>query len=350
MRNVNFVVLLLALCVLGCSSGEAAPKKTFTLAVSPYAGWLPWYYANDRQILKKWADHYGISINVTYTDYVPSIEAYVAGQADAVALTNIETLGVPADSGVDSSVIIVGDYSNGNDAILAREKMHLPDLKGRKVYLAERTVSQYVLTRALESAKLKESDAQVMNVSEGDIVTLARRRENVVVTWNPMVMQIEKSGANKLFDSSQIPGEIQDLLVVNSRTLKTSPEFARALVGAWYEVMKVMNGDGAASKDALMRMAALIKEDPEEFEGQLKTTAMFYTPKAALDYMRSTKLKQQQDLVRRFCFKHGLMGEDARSVDSVGISYPDGTIYGDAKNVKMRYVDKFTAEAADGKI
>jgi hypothetical protein len=66
-------------------------------------------------------------------------------------MTNMETLDMPAASGVDCSVIILGDYSNGNDAILVRDKLTLGSLKNRKIYLAERTVSQYLLTRDARS-------------------------------------------------------------------------------------------------------------------------------------------------------------------------------------------------------
>jgi NitT/TauT family transport system substrate-binding protein len=335
------------------ASAVEGQKKPHTLAVSIYAGWMPWYYANEAGIIKKWADKYGEEISVKYMDYVPSIEAYVAGQADAVVATNMETLDMPAASGVDSSVVIMGDYSNGNDAVLVRNKLPLAKLKGQNVYLVEKTVSQYLLSRALETQKMTESDAKIVNVSDSDIAPsfLASKSQQAVVTWNPMVMEIEKNpGITRIFDSSKIPGEIQDLLVVNSKVLKSDPNYARALVGAWYEVMGIMSQPGAKADEAIKKMADLAKTSPTEFKGQLKTTAMYYTPKAAVDYTKSKDLQKKMDLVRNFCFHHGLLGENAKSVDVVGIEYPDGTIQGDKKNVKMHYVDTYMGEAAAGKL
>jgi NitT/TauT family transport system substrate-binding protein len=332
---------------------EAPGGKPHTLAVSIYAGWMPWYYAKETGIIKKWADKYGVNIDVKYMDYVPSIEAFVAGQADAVTATNMETLDMPSAAGVDSSIVIMGDYSNGNDAVLTRNKLQLPQLKGQNVYLVEKTVSQYLLSRALETVKMRESDVKIINVSDSDIAPsfLASKTQKAVVTWNPMVMEIEKNpGITRIFDSSKIPGEIQDLLVINTKVLKANPNLARALVGAWYEVMGVMSQPGAAADKAIQRMADLAKTSPTEFKGQLKTTAMYYTPQSALDYTRSNDLKTKQDLVRNFCFAHNLLGESAPSADVVGIQYPDGSIQGDPKNVKMRYVDTYMAEAADGKL
>jgi NitT/TauT family transport system substrate-binding protein len=355
----RWISSVLAACLAMMSAGGSADAagtssgKAHTLAVSIYAGWMPWYYANETGIIKKWADKYGEKINVKYMDYVPSIEAYVAGQADVLSVTNMETLDMPAASGVDSSVIIMGDYSNGNDAVLVRDKLTLPQLKGQNVYLVEKTVSQYVLSRALETAKMKEKDVKIVNVSDSDIAPsfLASKTQKAVVTWNPMVMEIEKNpGITRIFDSSKIPGEVQDLLVMNTKVLKANPNLARALVGAWYEVMSVMSQPGSANDKAIGKMAELAKTSSTEFKGQLKTTAMYYNAKDALQYTRSPELKAKQDLVRKFCFAHGLLGENAKSVDVVGIQYPDGTVQGDKNNVKMRYVDTYMSEAVDGKL
>ena len=67
---------------------------------------------------RKWADKYGINIKVQRFDYAPSLDAFVAKNIDACAMTNMEALDMPAAAGVDTTAIIVGDYSNGNDAVM----------------------------------------------------------------------------------------------------------------------------------------------------------------------------------------------------------------------------------------
>lgn len=331
----------------------AAAKKDFKVAVSIYAGWMPWYYANEEGILKKWADKYGLDIKVEYMSYPASLDAFVAGKVDACVMTNMEALDMPAAAGIDTTVVIVGDYSNGNDAILTRKGLKLKDIQGQNVFLVEKTVSQYMFCRALEIERtgLAEKDVTIFNVSDEDIAPsfLASANQNVVVTWNPMVMEIEKSnGITRVFDSSMIPGEIQDLMVVNTRANNANEDFARALNGAWYEVLATMNSRGPATDAALQKMADLAKCSLTEFKAQLKTTAMFYTPQAAIDFTASADLKAKNDLVRNFCFTHNLLGEGAASVDVVGIEYPDGTIQGDKNNVKLRYTTKYMEEANKG--
>jgi len=334
-------------------AGARAPEK-FQLGVSIYVGWMPWYYAMEHGIVQKWGQAKGIEIEVKYyTDYISSVNAYVAKQDDACVMTNMEALDMPCVAGVDTSVVILGDYSNGNDAILVRDGLTLPQLKGQEVYLVELSVSHYLLARALEQAGLKESDLTIMNTSDQAIgpAFIANKSQKAVVTWNPIVMQIEtRPGVSKIYDSSKIPGEILDLCVVNSATLAKSPAFAEALVGIWYETLERMSKPDAAAEEALGAMAKLSGCKLEEFKGQLRTTAMYWTAKDAADHVESPKLKKDMDVVRRFCFQHGLFGPEAKSVDAIGIRYPDGSTQGDANHVKLRWDASFMRKVAEGKI
>ena len=135
----SLVTLLLLLLLAASLAGPAAAKEKFTVAWSIYVGWMPWEYAGASGILDKWAEAYGIEIELVRMDYIPSVEAYVAEQVDAVVMTNMECLNMPAASGIDSTVLIVGDYSNGNDAILTRGGVDVAGLAGewRKTRQAE---------------------------------------------------------------------------------------------------------------------------------------------------------------------------------------------------------------------
>ena len=355
MSQVRSLVASLVVAALAVTAlpSLALAKDKFTLAVSIYAGWMPWYYAKDHGILKKWADRYKITIDVVEMDYIPSVEAFVAGKVDAGVMTNMEALAMPAKSGIDTTVVIVGDYSNGNDALLVRGIPDVQGLKGTQIYLVELSVSHYLLARALEMHGVKESELKVVNTSDSDIAPafIANKSQKAVVTWNPMVMSIEQTpGVSRIFDSSKIPGEVLDLLVVSTKVLNDDPRFAEALVGAWYEVMSLMSQRGPEADKAMTAMAQRSNTTLNEYKGQLRTTAMFWTPEAASDYARGSEIKEKMDFVRNFCFKYGLLGENARSVDIVGISYPDGTIQGDSRNVKLRYDTRVVDKAKTGQL
>src|SRR3981189_2136250 len=135
-----------------------AQKPTFTVGWSIYAGWTPYHYLGKSGILKKWADKYGISIKVQRFDYAPSLDAFVSRNIDACTMTNMEALDMPAASGVPTTVVIIGDYSNGNDALLVRTGLQMTDRPGKKLLLVQKTVSEYLFDRAMTIGGLRHTN------------------------------------------------------------------------------------------------------------------------------------------------------------------------------------------------
>ena len=340
---------LTALAVLMSTSAMAQDRTEFKVAWSIYVGWMPWGYLEDSGIMDKWADKYGIDVEIVQiNDYVESINQYTAGQFDGVSATNMDTLSIPSGGGVDTTALIVGDYSNGNDAVILKGDGDLTSLAGMPVNLVELSVSHYLLARALDSVGLSEADLDgVINTSDADMIAaFATDDVEAVVTWNPLVSEIMNApNATKLFDSSDIPGEIIDLMVVNTDTLAANPEFGKALVGAWYEVMGLM---AAGDEEVLTAMAEASGTDLEGYKAQLASTEMFYTPADAVAFTSGPALPDTMVAVADFLFDKGILGEGAPSADFVGVEYPDGTVTGDAANVTFRFDTTYMQMAADG--
>ncbi|WP_233270350.1 putative urea ABC transporter substrate-binding protein [Chachezhania sediminis] len=332
----------------------AEEKDSFKVAWSIYVGWMPWGYLEESGIMDKWAEKYGIDVEIVQiNDYVESINQYTAGAFDGVSATNMDTLSIPAGGGVDTTALIVGDYSNGNDAVILKGEGTLTDLAGKPVNLVELSVSHYLLARALDSVGLAEKDLSgVINTSDADMIAAyATPDVEAVVTWNPLVSTImEEPGANMLFDSSDIPGEIIDLMVVNTETLADNPAFGKALVGAWYEVMGLMASDSDEGKAAREWMAAASGTDLAGYDAQLASTEMFFTPADAVAFTESPELPRTMVAVAEFLFDKGILGEGAPSADFVGVAYPDGSITGDSANVKFRFDDSYMKMAAGGEL
>lgn len=349
-RLFQGAVAIASAAAILASSAQAAEKKEFKVAWSIYVGWMPWGYASDSGIVKKWADKYGITIEVKqFNDYVESINQYTAGAFDAVTVTNMDALSIPAAGGVDTTAVIVGDFSNGNDAVIMKGKGELAALKGTNVNLVEFSVSHYLLARALESVKMEEKDLKVVNTSDADMAAAFKTPDvTTVVTWKPIVSTIlsEAKDAKKVFDSSQIPGEIIDLMVANTEVVKDNPKFAQALAGIWYDTMAALEKDPAA-KEAMAKASGT---DIPGFDEQLATTKLFAAPQDAVAFTTSPDLKTTTERVSKFLFDKALLGKDAKSPEAIGVAFPDGSVFGDKGNVKLRYDASFMEAAAAGKL
>ncbi len=346
--------LAMAVTVLSqIGPAQAAKKSEFKVCWSIYVGWMPWGYLQDSGIMKKWADKYGIKVDIVQiNDYVESINQYTAGAYDGCSMTNMDGLSIPAGGGIDTTALIVGDYSNGNDGIVLKDKKTLADIKGQKVNLVELSVSHYLLARALDSVGLSEKDVTVVNTSDADMVAAyATPDVTSVVTWNPLLSQIAgEVNSTQVFDSAAIPGEIIDIMMVNTQTLADNPDFGKALVGAWYELMGIMSSDTPEGIAARTAMAKASGTDLAGYDAQLATTKMFYKPAESVEFVTSAGLPKTMKFVAEFLFSKGILGEGAPNAGFVGVSFPSGEIYGDKSNVKLRFDTTYMQMAANGKL
>jgi len=338
------------------AAGRGAQKPAFRVGWSIYVGFSPYYYMLKSGILKKWADKYGIDIRFQRLDYGASVDAFVSGNLDACAMTNMEALDMPAAAGIDTTVIFPGDFSNGNDVLLARQSSSVTQLPGKRLLLVRKTVSEYLLERALTIGRGGPiNQIQLVNTSDADIAAafLSDKSVDAVATWKPMASQIlTAQKVHSLFNSSLIPGEIVDLMAIRTDLLRrpdgSGEKFARALTGAWYEVMGLMASPGA--DPVLTVMAQASQDSLASLKEQLSTTHMFTSPKDALQFVLAPAFKEKMDLVRQFCFRHKLLGDGTTAVDDVGIRFADGTALGKPERVRLRFVSTYLQLAAEGKL
>jgi len=355
-RIAKLAALTCAFALASCSGApeeEVAERTNFNIGWSIYAGWMPWPYADQAGIVDKWEEKYGIEINfVQVNDYVESVNQYTAGQLDGVTVANMDALTIPAAGGKDTSAIIIGDYSNGNDGILLKGSDAVAGLKGEQVNLVELSVSHYLLARALESVDLAMTDVKTVNTSDADIAGAFTSDDvTAAVAWNPQLTTMKQAdGANLIFSSADIPGEIVDLMVVDTALLKANPKLGKALAGIWYETTAIMSQDNEEGQAARAAMAKLAGTTTELFEGQLATTYLYAQPADAVAATSDKALIETMTRVRDFSFSQGLFGQGASSADAIGMAFPGGTILGDEGNVTLRFDASFMQMAADGEL
>ena len=199
----------------------------------------------------------------------------------------------------------------------------------------------------------------MVNTSDADMIAAYATTDVIsVVTWNPLLSETDaQTGATKVFDSAGIPGEIIDIMMVNimmvntmmvnTETLKDNPDFGKALVGALYELMEIMQADDEAGRAARAAMAEASGTDLAGYDAQLATTKMFFKPADAVEFTKSAELPETSKFVAEFLFDKGILGEGAPSPEFVGTAFPDRPIYGDENNVKLRFDTTYMEMAAD---
>ncbi|HEX6764493.1 MAG TPA: ABC transporter substrate-binding protein [Polyangiaceae bacterium] len=205
------------------------------VAYSDWPGWIAW----DIAIQKGWFKEAGVAVDFGWFDYLPSMDAFSAGKVDAVTVTNGDAL-VTGSSGAPSKCIVMNDYSNGNDMIVAKPGIKtMADLKGKKIGVEKGLVDHLLLLKALESAKMSEKDIKLVNVTTDKTPdALKSGAVDAVAAWQPNSGQALKDvpGSTAIFTSANAPGLIFDLLCVNPKSLSERRDDWKKVVGVWFKI------------------------------------------------------------------------------------------------------------------
>ena len=258
-----------------------------------------------------------------------SINQYTAGAFDAVTITNMDALSIPAAGGVDTTAVIVGDFSNGNDAVILKDKDKLTDIKGQKVNLVEFSVSHYLLARALESIGAAEKDLKVVNTSDADMAAAYKTPDvTAVVTWKPIVSTIlESPDAKKVFDCSQDSRRDHRPHGRQHRGAEGQPEIrARRSSASGTRRSATMKTRQRARRRRWRRPPAPTSRASKSSSPRPSCST---EPKDAVAFTTSGDLKTTTERVSKFLFEKSLLGKDAKSEGAIGVEFPDKSVFGD---------------------
>ncbi len=266
-RVIKSVAVTLSAAMVSLAAQAADPLK---IGYSDWPGWVAWEVA----IEKEWFKEAGVDVEFEWFDYVASMDAFAAGKLDAVAMTNGDTL-VTGATGARGVMIIVNDYSNGNDMIVAAPGIgSVGELKGKKIGVEVGFVSHLMLLNALESAGLSESDVELVNVPTNETPqVLASGDVDAIVAWQPSSGQAlnQVPGSKAVYTSKDAPGLIYDVLAVSPASLATRKSDWEKVAGVWYQAVAYIQ-DEKTQADALSILAARVGLTPEEYKPLLGGT------------------------------------------------------------------------------
>ncbi|WP_437722102.1 ABC transporter substrate-binding protein [Sorangium sp. So ce861] len=240
------------------------------VAYSDWPGWVAWEIG----LQKGWFKEAGVEVDFTWFEYVPSMEAYAAGKVDALCVTNGDAL-VTGNGGAPSVAILVNDYSNGNDMVVARPGITaVAALKGKKVGVEVGFVGHLLLLSALSSAGLAEKDVQIVNVpTDQTPQTLKSGGVDAIVAWQPNSGQAlrELPGSTAIFTSADVPGIIYDVLAVSPKSLAERRADWGKVVRVWDRIARFIK-DEKNLDEAARIMSARVGLTPEQYRPLMKGT------------------------------------------------------------------------------
>ncbi len=262
--------ILLAALVAACAFPTKLLAEPLKIAYSDWPGWVAWEIG----IQKGWFKEAGVDVEFSWFDYVPSMDAYVAGKVDAVCMTNGDAL-VTGATGKPSVGILINDFSNGNDMIVAAPGIDdIKGLKGKKVGVEEGFVCHLLLLTGLEKNGISADNVTVVNTPTNETPqVLASKAVDAIGAWQPNSGQALKAlpGSKPVFTSADAPGIIYDLLFVSPESLEANRDEWAKVVQVWYKIVDFLK-DEENLDEALGILSARVGIKPEEYEPLFKGT------------------------------------------------------------------------------
>lgn len=280
-----FTAACLALAGL---QGAAKADTPLKIGFSDWPGWTPWQIAVD----KGWFKDAGVDVTMQWFDYSASLDAFSAGKIDGDFVANGDGLSVGA-SGAKNVMIMLTDYSDGNDQIVAKPGItSIKQLAGQKVGIEVGLVEHLLLEHALKQNGMALTSVTLVNTPTNNTPqVLGSGSVAAIGAWQPVDDQAMQQlpGSRAIYTSAQAPGLIYDGLIVSPQSLKEHPAEWKKVIGVWYRILAYIN-DPKTHADALKIMAARDGVAPAVYQHFVKGTHLLSRAEADKAFMKSSAL------------------------------------------------------------
>jgi NitT/TauT family transport system substrate-binding protein len=199
---------------------------------------------------------------VDYPSGTEEVKAYRNGEIEGAGLSIDQAIVLAATQG-DIRIIAIVDYSNGGDVILGKPEIaNMTALKGKRVGIESTALGAFFIARALEKNGMSPKDIKIISLELNEHERAYKDGKiDAVVTFGAPVTKLKEAGAKLLFDSSQIPGEILDTLVVRTDAIAKSPNTIQALIDGRFRALDYFIKN---PQDAARRIAPRTKVTPSQ--------------------------------------------------------------------------------------
>ncbi len=252
--NFHLMTGLFFVCFTSCTSRVSSPLR---IGTNLWTGYETLYLARDLS----YYDQKSIKL-VDFSSGTEEVRAYRNHEIEGAGLSIDQAL-VLAATQENIKIITIMDISHGADVILAKpEFTDMKLLKGKRVGVEATSLGAYFLARALEKNGMTRKDVQIVSLEPSEHESAFKTGQvDAVVTFGPARAKLLASGAKLIFDSSQIPGEIIDVIVVNTAAIASSPEEIQVLVNGRFRALDYFEKN---NQDAGSRMAKRTQVSPEQ--------------------------------------------------------------------------------------
>ncbi len=243
--------LMFSICLLLVSCSQPEPK-TLRIGLNAWPGYEYLALAHEMGYYKD----EGLDVKmIPFQTLADGRRAFEKGQFDVMAGTLMEFYTAREVEGLNPVIFMVADFSNGGDMLLAQKGISsVADLKGKKIGLEAGSVDVLTAANALASAGLSFNDVTLVPLPQpSNIEALLKGEIDAAQTYPPFATTaLADPNIVRLFDTSQTPGNIVDVLFTSREISQTRAADLAKVVTAFNRALAYQKSN---PDDAYRRMA-----------------------------------------------------------------------------------------------
>jgi NitT/TauT family transport system substrate-binding protein len=214
----------------------SSAMQPMRFGINPWPGAMPFKVAEKIELFKA----NGLAMELTLFPSISNMmDAFNSGNID-VTLIDPGTLLISAANGVLQKFVMVTDFSNGADAVVAVPSVtSLADLRGKTISVEMGSIGHFLLLKALEAGGISTDDVTLVNqTADAALAALTAGKAEVAVSYEPFITQAISQGKGAVLFSTRDVAIAPDVLSVREDFLERQPGAIEKLIQTWYQTLE----------------------------------------------------------------------------------------------------------------
>lgn len=195
--------------------------------------------------------------------------AFENNLVDVAALTINAATEMQSRSNEPILIIMILDISSGGDVIIADKNIKsITDLKNKRLGMEPSSLGAFFVAKAIESKQgISLNQIDIVPVSiENHYKIYTDNKVDAIATFEPQKSRILKQKGHVIFDSSQIPNQIFDVLITKESYAKKNPQALTELINGHFKAINLLR---TQEKKTISEMASYEKISAIDFKNAL---------------------------------------------------------------------------------
>lgn len=270
------LILVMMLHLNGCGRAD---DQQLVIVGNSWLGYQPFYVFNALQ-----PDGMPDNLETVMLASDNTVLRMVSNQAVQGSFLSLDNaLALNTTSGIDYCVALAMSFSNGADAVLVNpQRFNDPNRYELVLGMEDSPLARYILNRWLAESGYDRRKVRTVLLSPlQHVEAMQKGQVDAIVTYQPFMRQLRAAGNQVIFSSTNIPGEVLDVLVVRVDQWQLHQRRLQQLANSWDDAVTASQQIDSSEFQAIMQLSGLSADEVQQIMSQIE----FFTSQQSRQFL-----------------------------------------------------------------